>query len=293
MIGNRKKIKAGDSSTNIQSEKVIVHQHNGLGYTEVKQIALDVFKSNFYELSESANKLAVERAEQLVDRFLSKLEKESSAKVEKIQNPDVQYSLINAQVTYARKGEPLTLELLSDLLKKRFQTEEGSLKGIVLNESINVISKLTIHQLKLITALFLVKNCQLANARHLIETLSKFLTDDLINFLKDKSYFEHLIFVGVAANDVTTLSSQNLEFFIRRNYSDELVVKIEGNTLDVLDPPVRKQYITDQLSESIFDKWNNSTISQYSLTSVGLAVSVAYYNAVMGTNIELDIWIKG
>lgn len=293
MISNRKEIKAGDSSTNIQGEKVIVHQHNGLGYTEVKQVALDVFKNNFYELSESANKVAVERAEQLVDRFLSKIEKESPDKMEKIQNPDIQYSVINAQMTYARKGEPLTLELLSELLKKRFQIEEGSLKGIVLNETISVISKLTINQIKLITALFLVKNCQLANARHLIVTLSKFLTDDLINFLKDKSYFEHFIFAGVAANDVSTLSSQNLEFFIRRNYSDELVEKVEGNTLDVLDPPVRKQYITDPLSESTFDKWNSSIISQYSLTSVGIAVSVAYYNAVTGTNIDLDIWIKG
>lgn len=293
MIGKRKEINAGDNSTNIQSEKVIVHQNNGLGYNEVKQIALDVFKSNFYELSDIANKVAVERAEQLVDKFLSKIEKESPDRIEKIQNPDVQYSLINAQMTYARKGEPLTLELLSDLLKKRFQIEEGSLKGIVLNETINVISKLTINQIKLITALFLVKNCHLANARQLIETLSKFLTDDLIIFLRDKSYFEHLIFVGVAANDVSTLSFQNLEFFIRRNYSEELVEKVEGNTLDVLDPPVRKQYITDQLSESIFDKWNVSAISHYSLTSVGIALSVAYYNALMGTNIDLDIWIKG
>ncbi|MCF2649678.1 LPO_1073/Vpar_1526 family protein [Niallia circulans] len=293
MISNKKEIKAGDSSTNIQGEKVIVHQHNGLGYTEVKQVALDVFKNNFYELSESANKVAVERAEQLVDRFLSKIEKESPDEMEKIQNPDVQYSVINAQMTYARKGEPLTLELLSELLKKRFQIEEGSLKGIVLNETISVISRLTINQIKLITALFLVKNCQLTNARQLIETLSKFLTDDLLNFLKDKNYFEHLIFAGVAANDVSTLSTHNLEFFIRRNYSDELVEKVGGNTLNVLDPPVRKQFITDQLSESTFDKWNNSTISQYSLTSVGIAVSVAYYNVVMGTNIDLDIWIKG
>lgn len=293
MMDKRNEINSGDSSTNIQARHVTVNQQTGISYTEARQIALDVFKGNFYELSEVAKQVAVERAEQLVDVFLSKLEKELPNKIEKIQLPDVQYSLINAQMIYARKSEPLTLELLSNLLKERFKTEEDSLKAIVINETIDVMSKLTTKQIRMITALFLVKNCQLANVRQLIEDLSEILTDDLIAHLNDKNYFEHLIFSGIATNDVTTLSSQNLEYFIRRNYSSELEEKVEGSTLDILDPPVRKQFIIDKLSESVFDKWNNSIISHYSLTSIGIATSVSFYNAIMGTNVELGIWIKG
>lgn len=292
-MDKRNEINSGDSSTNIQARHVTVNQQTGISYTEARQIALDVFKGNFYELSEVAKQVAVERAEQLVDVFLSKLEKELPNKIEKIQLPDVQYSLINAQMIYARKSEPLTLELLSNLLKERFKTEEDSLKAIVINETIDVMSKLTTKQIRMITALFLVKNCQLANVRQLIEDLSEILTDDLIAHLNDKNYFEHLIFSGIATNDVTTLSSQNLEYFIRRNYSSELEEKVEGSTLDILDPPVRKQFIIDKLSESVFDKWNNSIISHYSLTSIGIATSVSFYNAIMGTNVELGIWIKG
>jgi hypothetical protein len=294
MLGPNKKINAGDESTNIQGEKVYIQQiQQGLSYSQVKEVAMDVFKSNFYELSELAKATALERAEQLVNRFLLKLEHESPYLVDKIQEPDVQYAVINAQKQYARNGQPETLELLSSLLKTRFQIEEGSLKGIVLNEAIDAMSKLTINQIKFITALFLVKNCKLPKVRTLIEVLSKVMTDQLVSIQREPSIFEHLIFVGVAAVDVTESASQNLEYFIRSGYSDELEGKIEGITLDVLDPPVRKQFINDSLSESVFEKWNNSIISRYALTTVGKAIAVAYLNAVMNTNINLDIWIKG
>lgn len=266
MMGDKKEIIAGNHSTNIQGRTVNVNQ-SGLSYLEVKEVAMDVFKSNFYELSEVAKEVALERAEQLVNRFLSKLEQEGPNLIHKIQDPDVQYAVINAQRFYARNGYPENLDLLKDLLKTRFQMEEGSLKSIVLNEAIEAMSKITINQINYITVLFLVKNCKLSKARVLIEILSRIMTDQLATFKKDQSFFEHLIYAGVAISDVTKNSSQNLEYFIRTNYSEELEDKIEGNTLDVLDPPIRKQFNIDSLSEIVFKNWNSSIINRYSLTS--------------------------
>jgi len=289
MTNNKQTQKSGAHSTNVQVDTV---NNYGISYVDVREIALQTFKDNFYELSESAKKIALERAEELISSFLDKLEKESPSLINKIQEPDIQYAVINAQKQYARSGGPDTLELLSDLLKYRFQAEEGSLKGIVLNESIEVMPKLTTNQIKLITALFLVKNCKLTKARYLIENLSKVMTDKLSVFQNDPVFFEHLIFVGVAAKDVSVRSSQNLEYFIREYYSDELENKIEGSSLSELDPPIRKQFITDSLSESVFEKWNNSYVNGYSLTSVGKAIAVAYYNTLMNASVDLDIWIK-
>lgn len=291
MFGSKKRLTAGDDSTNIQAEKVNVY--NGISYVDAREIALQTFKDNFYELSEVARRTALERAEELVNAFLNKLKKETPEAISKIEEPDVQYSVINAQKQYARYGQKENLQILVDLLKTRFQMEEGSLKSIVLNESIEVMSKLTINQIKLITALFLVKNCKLVKARHLIEILSKIMTDDLSQFQRDISFFEHLMYAGVAVNDVTNNSSQKLEYFIRSSYSEELVKKVEGNTLDELYPPVREQFITDTLSESVFETWNNSFLSRYALTSVGKTIAVSYYNAAVGANIDLGIWIKG
>lgn len=293
MMDKKHEINSGDNSTNIQGRHVLVNQQIGISYSDARQIALDVFKQNFYELSEEAKSVALERAEQLIDEFLRKLEKELPEEIEKVKDPDAQYTLIKAQSIYARNGEPDTLEILTNLLKERFRVKEDSLKKIVLNEAIETIPKLTINQLNLLTAIFLVKNCKMSKVRVLIESLNSIITDDLVQFLQDRNYFEHLVYVGATSNDITTDSSQNLEYFIRKSYSEELIEKVEGNTLDVLDPPVRNQFIIDTLSESVFNKWNHGYINRYALTSVGIALAVTHFNNVMNANVDLNIWIKG
>ena len=176
MLKGKKEINSGDNSINIQSDRITV-KNEGLSYLEVRQVAMDIFTANFYELSQVANKIAVERAEELVNTLLSKMEQESPSIVNKIQDPDVQYAVINAQKHYARVGDPERLELLTDLLKSRFQAKEESFKRIVLNESIGIIPTLTMNHMRFLTALLLVKNCKFKKARGLIEELSKIITE--------------------------------------------------------------------------------------------------------------------
>jgi hypothetical protein len=291
MKKNKQEITAGDSSTNIQGYSVTVNQ-NGLTYSDVKHIAIDVFKANFLELSEDAKATAVQRAEELVENFLANIEKEFSTLAHKVQEPDIQYAIVNAQIHYARNGQRETLDLLTDLLKARFESNETSFKSVVINESIDALSKLTLNHIRFITVLFLVKNCKLSKVRTLIENINNLFPEDISNIQKNISFFEHLMYAGITTNDVSTLSHQNLEYFIRLNYPDELTEKIHGSTLEVLDPPVRKQFIIDQISESAFNKWNNSLLKDYTVTSVGKAIAVSYYNSIMKAKVNLDIWIK-
>jgi len=93
MKNNKQELTAGDSSTNIQGYSVTVNQ-SGLNYSDVKSIALDVFNANFLELSENAKDTAVQRAEELVNQFLIKIEKEAPHLAYKVQEPDIQYALI-------------------------------------------------------------------------------------------------------------------------------------------------------------------------------------------------------
>lgn len=289
---DKQDINAGNDSTNIQGRKVIVY-NQGLGYDQVRQIALDVFKANFYELSETAKATAIERAEELVNNLLSKLQNEAPETIDKFQYPDVQYAVINAQKQFARNGEIESLNLLTDLLKGRFLMEEGSLKAIVLNEAIETLPKLTINQIKIMCAIFLVKKTKLVNARILIENVNLLMEKPDRKNNNSLAFYEHLLFSGVAANDITVNSEQNLEYFIRQGYSEELNAKIEGSTLDKIDPPVRNQFIVDDISENAFDKWNNSFAKRYALTSVGIAIALAFYNGEKNINIDLGIWIKG
>jgi len=292
---SRKEIQAGDESTNIQdSENVTVtNTHNyGVTYADARQIALDVFKANFYELSEAAKATAVERAEQLVNNLMAKIQSQAPESISKIQYPDVQYAVVNAQKHYARSGNTDSLNLLTDLLKDRFLMDEGSLKAIILNEAIEVLPKLTINQIKIICTIFLVKNVKLPKARLLIDNVSQFLFDHGIHAADNLQFYEHLLFVGVAAHDNLVSAEQNLEYFIRKNYKHELNYASEGPNRGKEDPPVINQFIIDDISRDAFNKWNNSFAKRYVLTSVGIAIAVAYYNAEKGANIDLGIWIK-
>ncbi|WP_339292726.1 LPO_1073/Vpar_1526 family protein [Paenibacillus sp. FSL W8-0187] len=289
MLGNKKQMSAGDNSINVQGESITIN--TGISYADAKEIALQTFKDNFYKLSEAAQRTAMERADLLVTTFLEKLQSGTPENINKILDPDVQYALVNAQKQYARNGSELTLELLTNLLEERFRIDEGSLKKIVLNESIEVIAKLTTDQVRVIAGIFLVKYSVSSSARYLIETLSPVLDDNFENIKNDFSFFEHLLFTGVASNDISTQSSQNLEYFIRKSYEGEITYKIDGTNMK-LDPVVRSQFEIDTLSKNVFERWNSSLISRYSLTSVGKAVAVAYYNSMKGAKADLDMWIK-
>src|SRR5690625_3839510 len=105
----KKTQKSGDKSTNIQAEEININQ--GLSYSEVKEVALDVFKSNFYELSGIAKETARERAETITEEFLQKLNDENPSGFKKADDPDFQHALFTVQKEYARTGD----EQLGDL----------------------------------------------------------------------------------------------------------------------------------------------------------------------------------
>lgn len=289
MMGDKKEIYAGDDSTNIQGKNVIVNQYNGLSFQDARDIALQTFKDNFYKLSEMAKDTAIERVEQLVKEFLSKLENEAPDKIYKIENPDAQYSLINAQKQYARTGDKHTLEILVNLLNHRFQTSEGSFRSIVLNESIEVLSKLTLTQIQAITMIFLTKMAAFTNMDDnmdvIFEYYIKIFKGSKIN--TSITFYEHLAFAGVALHDVTTKNGQKLEYLLWQTYG--LGARKE-NPLQLDDFEKRLQSYPEK--EPIIQFWNSSFIKNFTLTSVGIAISVTYLNIIFESQFDLGIWIK-
>lgn len=291
MFGDKKEISAGDGSTNLQAQSIIIN--SGISYSEAREIALQTFRDNAYKLSEVAQKTAIERAELLINRFLEKMQRESPELIHKIVDPDIQYSVINGQKQFARSGRPETLELLTDLMKKRFQAEDHSLSAIVLNEAIEVMAKVTSNHLLLITSLFLSKNYRQPSVRDFINNQYKVMNNNFKVYTNGRSYFEHLVYTGVIRTDDTNDSSQKFEHFIRRNYKEEVHEYVEKGTTDLLYPPIRAQFITDDISSSVFETWNASLISRYMLTSVGLALAVSFFNIISDIKLDFRIWING
>ena len=63
--------KSGDGSANIQVAGDVVV---GLSVNEVRQLALDVFKANFYDLGGVGKQIVVTRVEEITDAIIKKLQ---------------------------------------------------------------------------------------------------------------------------------------------------------------------------------------------------------------------------
>src|SRR5215213_7058317 len=121
----------GEGSANYQAENMTIN--NGLNYSEVRQIAIDVFNDNFPELSRKAAREAAERAEYLIDRLLTELKQRAPGAINTMQDPGMQHALFTAQVEYAKSGDKDLGEVLVDILVDRAAVPERSLTQIVLD----------------------------------------------------------------------------------------------------------------------------------------------------------------
>ncbi|MCY8600325.1 hypothetical protein MOD33_05995 [Bacillus spizizenii] len=200
----------GDGSVNIQGGNVNV----GLSYSDAKEICEDIFKANFFRLSQEAAEHAKTRAEDLVENYLTKLQNKNSMLIEHLSDPDLQYHLYIAQRDYARSGDEKLREILEGLLVERTKEIEKSIKQITLNEAIKVVSKLTNDQINLLSMHFMF-------AESRITTINSF------KMLEEK--FDKFIKPFVPEKSPTNSETMHLDYCKCANFipgNDETVARI-------------------------------------------------------------------
>lgn len=243
---NKNEIQAGDESTNIQhSQNVTVTntQNYGVSYSDVKEIAMDVFKGNFYQLAKDAADIARDRAEELTDKFLKNLEETRPQATQQMKNPDMQYALFIAQREYARTGDRDLLDILVNVLVDRIELEERSLMQIVLNESLEVIPKLTNSQLDILSLVFLLRYTKRTNLRN-IEDLKKYILNTVVPFMnvpEGNSYYQHLEFTGCGSISVLDIKiesvyQENYQGLFSKGFTKEEFDRVLKN--EVLSKPI-------------------------------------------------------
>ena len=72
----------------IQAERNVTIIRTGLTYAEVRDVVLDVFQANFYKLAGVAQETVNGKVEEITESFLSDLQKEYPAGLEKSSDPD-------------------------------------------------------------------------------------------------------------------------------------------------------------------------------------------------------------
>lgn len=224
--------KAGDQSTNVQAESITINQ--GITYSEVREIVLDIFHSNFAQLSEKASIIARDRAKEITDTFLKKLEAQNYNGIANAQDPDFQYALFTIQKEYARNGDKDLGDLLVDLLVDRTKYDRRTILQIVLNESLSVAPKLTSDQLATLSIVFLI-NYAMFNGLKDLPTFLNFLDTYFAPFAnllsKNRSCYQHLEFagcgsVGMGEFDILNSLKKNYQGLFSKGFNEEEIDKM-------------------------------------------------------------------
>jgi len=187
--------KSGDSSVNIQAGQITV----GLTYEDAKAIFLDLFKSNFYQLSDIAKDTAQKRAEEITNKFLEELIKKNSQGLKNAREPDFQYALFTVQKEYARTGDKELGDILVDILVDRTKQVNRNLEQIVLNESLQTAPKLTSNQYAALSVLFVLvhtKYLRMVNFSEFSKYLERELSPFVPELVKEEACYRHLVYAG-------------------------------------------------------------------------------------------------
>jgi hypothetical protein len=219
MLNKDQEQNVAQGSTAIQVAGNVNITKTGLTYAEVRDVALDVFRTNFYQLAGVAKETAKTRAEEITEEFLLKLQKEFPAGFEKSHDPDFQYALFTVQKEYARNGDKDLGALLVDLLVDRSKQEQRDILQIVLNESLSTAPKLTENQLAALAVIFLFKytqNFTVDNHQKLGEYLDKYAAPFASKVVKNVACYQHLEFSGCGS--IASLGQKLLVDLLGRTY---------------------------------------------------------------------------
>lgn len=352
MINDKvQKQEAGDGSTNLQGQSIVINQ--GISYSDAKDIALDVYKANYIQLSQDAAELARDRAEELTDDFLAKLKEEKEEAISEVSTPDMQSAIYEAQKQYARTGDKDLEELLVDILVERAITPDRNIKQIVLDEALLVAGKLTAEHMDALTINFLMTKVQKQDLLNL-DSIVTHINKEIIPFISElsdaSSCYEHLEYAGCGSimeastikpieelylakypalfskgfteekfrNDVgepalfkrllircfhyvnnLQLSCMNVEVIKHVSQEQNISVEHMNKLISLFNSTLMnkvevKDYFLDKTPpiKGLFDLWSKSSISKFTLTTVGIAIAQANYKRKTGLKLELGIWVK-
>ncbi|MFF7845929.1 LPO_1073/Vpar_1526 family protein [Streptomyces ossamyceticus] len=159
MIWKTQKQRAGDKARILQAGRDLIVA--GMTYEDTKAVAKDtameVFKENATKLVREAHDIAYGRAEEFAENFLDGIIRNHPDVLNKLRDPGMQASILDAQSSYAATGDAELGDLLVGLLTDRIEKEERDLAHLALNSAISVAKELRSAHFSLLAINFFVK----------------------------------------------------------------------------------------------------------------------------------------
>lgn len=260
--GKNKNQEGGEGSSNIQAENVNVY-NSGISYSDAKEIALDVFKTNFIHLKNEAAQIAAERAEEITENILKTLNDKHPESLKEFEKPAMQDALFTAQKEYAKSGDKDLGDLLADIIVDRANVSKRNMLQIVLDESLTIASKLTVEQLDSLTLNFLLIRTRRMVIRNYIE-FQNYLNTNIFpfvdNLIVDKEHYNYLEYLrcghiraGNYGQFENNLRKTYKGFFSKGFTIDEFDNKFEVNKLNIQDLIIPCFHDNTKLQIGVFD----------------------------------------
>ncbi|MDC5776672.1 hypothetical protein OPW41_13155 [Vibrio europaeus] len=251
---------AGDNSTNLQGQQVIVNQ--GISYSDAKEIANDVFKANFIELRKEAAVIAQERAEEVTDHFIEKLNERNPESINEFESPALQDALFKVQRQYAISGDEDLGDLLVDILVDRAGAPKRNMVQIVLDESLSIAPKLTVEQFDTLTLNFLLISTRRLDLRFYPDLINHFkkrivpFTENLSERHSDYTHAEYLGCGHVRAGSYGALEKHlrdTYKVFFSNGFTKQELDDLVGTEANLQGLVIRCFHDVDKLQIGVLD----------------------------------------
>lgn len=232
-MGNKETQKSGDNSTNIKTNgDVSVTNHYGLSYEDTKEVIADTVRAEMRKYGEKARGIMGPRKSGLLESLYDGLTSLTDEEKKAIEEPDVLLALVDALKAACRQKDIDTRKTLANLVIKRIKAESNkTIKGIVYNEAITTVNKLSLDQLKILSLSYILNRTM---NEHILswENFDEYLNNKIIpflNFTDTITQYQHIEYAGCGRVEsfVGNMSTRNL----RENYSFLFMDKINADEI--------------------------------------------------------------
>lgn len=273
------KVQGGENSANLQAGRDI---HIGISAVEAFKIAEYVFQNNITKFTDTARTTSDKRAEEVSQQFFEKIQKEQPENFKKLEEPAMQNALFNMQKAYALSGDINKKNLLVDILARRTNEIEKSLTQIVLDESLEIIPKLTLLQIDALTLVFIIKQMNFYHVKDMktfIAFTHQYVEPFLLNLPTKNTFYLHLQYlgcvqIGMRGGDVIIVAGNTIEEHWLQKFQTIFV-----GQLSIDNPEKLKGYLLANIAIAgqLFNIWDNSQLGVLTLSTVGMAIAHANF----------------
>jgi hypothetical protein len=234
-----------------KSKKTIINNY-GITSNDFKEIMTSIHKANTKKLNEESKEIAKCNN----DLFILELYKTLEKRVEKIEystinNPDIQFILIESSIIATRQNSKIKREVLSNLIANRIKSKGYEIGELIYNESIRSVSLITNDQILILTVIEIITSLV-----HLI--------------LKEEECFEDYQIILDTLNNSPKINDIDIEHL--KN------CRLITNTFpyEVKTPEIIENSIHNDLIITIkayFVKYKSLELEKYILTNTGKAIA--------------------